>query len=106
MAGVVALAGCGPDSSEPEGRPASTAVVIVSGGDPVLPHRRCHTFDDTQSLYVPNRADPDWQTALTWDRQVFDVVHSRCGALDVVHSAIESAPQVLAGPNREGCPAT
>lgn len=64
-------------------------------GDPVLPNRRCHTFDDTHSIYVSDLADVDWQTALTWDPQVHEVVHQ----------AIENAPQALDGPNREGCPA-
>jgi len=63
-------------------------------GDPVLPHRRCYTFDDTHSIYVSNSAGLDWTTALTWDPQVFDVVHK----------AIEDAPKALDGPNREGCP--
>lgn len=63
--------------------------------DPVLPHRRCHTFDNTHSIYVSNLAGLDWKTALTWDPQVFDVVHQ----------AIEDAPKALEGPNREGCPA-
>ena len=64
-------------------------------GDPVLPHRRCHVFDDTHSIYVSNLAGLDWQTALTWDPEV----------LDAVHAAIENAPGALDGPNREGCPA-
>ncbi|AQT83010.1 hypothetical protein B1R94_21825 [Mycolicibacterium litorale] len=62
--------------------------------DPVLPHRRCYTFDDTHSIYVSNLAGLDWKTALTWDPQV----------LDTVHQAIENAPKALEGPNREGCP--
>jgi len=63
--------------------------------NPVLPHRRCYTFDDTHSIYVSNLAGLDWKTALTWDPQVFDVVHQ----------AIEDAPKALESPNREGCPA-
>ena len=63
--------------------------------DPVLPHRRCYTFDDTHSIYVSNAAGLDWNTALTWDPQV----------LDVLHKAIEDAPKALGGANREGCPA-
>jgi triacylglycerol lipase len=64
-------------------------------GDPVLPHRRCHIFDDTHSIFVSSEAGLEWPTALTWDPQV----------LDVVHQAIENAPDALAGANREGCPA-
>lgn len=63
--------------------------------DPVLPHRRCYTFDDTHSIYVSNLAGLDWKTALTWDPQV----------LDTVQKSIEGAPQELESPNREGCPA-
>ena len=62
--------------------------------DPVLPHRRCHTFDDTHSIYVSNQAGLEEKTALTWDPQV----------LEVVHQAIDEAPKALDGPNREGCP--
>lgn len=62
-------------------------------GDPVLPHRRCFTFDDTHSIFVSNAAGLDWKVALTWDPQVFEVVHK----------AIEDAPKALDGPNREGC---
>ena len=63
--------------------------------DPVLPHRRCYTFDDTHSIFVSNAAGLDWKTALTWDPQVFDVVHT----------AIEEAPKALDGASRSGCPA-
>ncbi|BBZ79810.1 hypothetical protein MANY_51470 [Mycolicibacterium anyangense] len=62
--------------------------------DPVLPHRRCYTFDDTHSIFVSNLVGLDWKTALTWDPQV----------LDTVHKAIEGAPKELETPNREGCP--
>ncbi len=64
--------------------------------DPVLPHRRCYTFDDTHSIYVSNEAGLDWNSALPWDPQV----------LDVLHKAIEDAPKALDGANREGCPAS
>ncbi|NTY58000.1 hypothetical protein [Mycolicibacterium sphagni] len=63
--------------------------------DPVLPHRRCYTFDDTHSIYVSNLAGLEQKTALTWDPQV----------LDVVRKAIDDAPTALDGANREGCPA-
>ena len=62
--------------------------------DPVLPHRRCFTFDDTHSIFVSNAAGLEWKTALTWDPQV----------LETVHKAIEGAPKELESPNREGCP--
>jgi triacylglycerol lipase len=63
--------------------------------DPVLPHRRCYTFDDTHSIFVSDAAKLEWKTALTWDPAV----------LDVIHQAIEDAPGALASPNRQGCPA-
>jgi pimeloyl-ACP methyl ester carboxylesterase len=62
-------------------------------GDPILPHRRCHTFDDTHSIFVSDQAGLDWKTALTWDPQV----------LEVLHQSIQDAPKALEGPNREGC---
>ncbi|SBS71771.1 conserved exported hypothetical protein [uncultured Mycobacterium sp.] len=63
--------------------------------DPVVPHRRCYTFDDTHSIFVSNLAGLEQKTALTWDPQV----------LDVVHKSIDDAPKALDGTNREGCPA-
>lgn len=77
-----------------DGIVALRSALAVDIGDPVLPHRRCYTFDDTHSIYVSNAAGLDWKTALTWDPQVFDVVRD----------AIENAPKALEGPNREGCP--
>lgn len=62
--------------------------------DSVLPYRRCHTFDDTHSIYVSNLAGLPEDTALTWDPEVFEVLRT----------AIEDAPKALDGPNREGCP--
>lgn len=78
-----------------DGIVALQSALAKSVGDPVVPHRRCYTFDDTHSIYVSNMAGLDWKTALTWDPQVFEVVHK----------AIEDAPKALDGPNREGCPA-
>ena len=78
-----------------DGLVALQSALAADIGDPVLPHRRCHVFDDTHSIYVSNLAGLDWQTALTWDPEV----------LDAVHAAIENAPGALDGPNREGCPA-
>jgi pimeloyl-ACP methyl ester carboxylesterase len=63
-------------------------------GDTVLPHRKCHTFDDTHSIYVSNLAKLAEQTALTWDPQV----------LDALRAAVEDAPKALETTNRDGCP--
>ncbi|MCE9517065.1 MAG: hypothetical protein K8R24_14250, partial [Mycobacterium sp.] len=62
--------------------------------DPVLPHRRCHTFDDTHSIFVSNEAGLEWKTALTWNPAV----------LDVIGQAISDAPTAMAAANRDGCP--
>ncbi|MBJ7337345.1 MAG: alpha/beta hydrolase [Mycolicibacterium sp.] len=78
-----------------DGLVALRSAHAVDVGDPVLPHRRCHTFDDTHSIFVSNAAGLDWKTALTWDPQVFAVVRD----------AIEGAPKALETPNRQGCPA-
>ncbi|MCI4676891.1 esterase/lipase family protein [Candidatus Mycolicibacterium alkanivorans] len=78
-----------------DGFVALQSALAKSISDPVLPQRRCYTFDDVHSIYVANLAGLDWKTALTWDPQVFDVVHK----------AIEDAPKALESPNREGCPA-
>ena len=61
--------------------------------DPVLPHRSCHSFDDTHSIFVSDQAGLDWKSALTWDPQVFDVINK----------AIQSGPTAIDGANREGC---
>ncbi|WP_407666515.1 esterase/lipase family protein [Mycobacterium pinniadriaticum] len=76
-----------------DGLVALQSALARSISDPVLPRRRCFTFDDTHSIYVSNLAGLDWKTALTWDPQV----------LDVVRKAIEDAPKAFDGPNREGC---
>ena len=48
------------------------------------------TFDDTHSI-VSDQVGLKWDTALTWDPQV----------LDVVHQSIQEAPKALDGANRE-----
>ncbi|BDX34001.1 hypothetical protein TUM20985_45480 [Mycobacterium antarcticum] len=78
-----------------DGLVALRSAQAVDVDDPVLPHRRCYTFDDAHSIFVSNAAGLDWKVALTWDPQVFDAVHD----------AIEDAPKALEAPNREGCPA-
>lgn len=78
-----------------DGIVAQRSALAEDVSDPVLPHRRCHIFDDTHSIYVSNLAKLDWSTALTWDPRV----------LDVVGQAIEDAPGALDAQNRQGCPA-
>ncbi len=98
---VVLIAGkkfTGPAGANPamwpnDGLVAEESALAKSVGDPVLPHRSCHVFDDTHSIYVSNAAKLDWKTALTWDPQVFEVLHQ----------AIQDAPKALDEPNRQGC---
>jgi len=77
-----------------DGLVALRSSLAVDVTDPVLPHRRCYTFDDTHSIFVSDAAGLDWKTALTWDPHVFDVLHT----------AIEEAPKGLDGAGRAGCP--
>jgi hypothetical protein len=76
-----------------DGLVAEESALARSVGDPVLPHRSCYVFDDTHSIYVSNAAKLDWKTALTWDPQVFEVLHQ----------AIQDAPKALGEPTRQGC---
>ena len=77
-----------------DGIVALRSALAVDIDDALLPHRRCYTFDDTHSDYVSKIANLATDTALTWDARV----------LDVVSSAINDAPKVLDGLNRQGCP--
>lgn len=61
--------------------------------DRVLPHRRCAAFDDTHSIFVSDAVGLPWETALTWDPRVFEVVRG----------AIEGADGALQTLNRQGC---
>jgi len=76
-----------------DGLVALDSALAAGIGDPVLPHRRCHTFDDTHSIFVSDQTGLGWKTALTWDPAV----------LDKLHEGIQTAPKLLEGPNREGC---
>ena len=77
-----------------DGLVALSSAHAVDVTDPVLPHRRCYTVDDTHSIFVSNAAGLAWNTAMTWDPQV----------LDLVHQSIEDAPKALDAPTRQGCP--
>lgn len=76
-----------------DGLVAEDSALARGISDPVLPHRRCHSFDDTHSIFVSDLAGLPWDTGLTWDPEV----------LDVIDQAITDAPKALDGPNREGC---
>ena len=77
-----------------DGLVAEESALAKGVGDPVLPHRSCHVFDDTHSIFVSDQAGLEWKTALTWDPQVFEVLHQ----------ALQDAPTAMESPNREGCP--
>lgn len=79
-----------------DGLVAQESALAQGISDPILPHRSCHVFNDTHSIFVSNQAGLEWKTALTWDPRVFDVLQK----------AIEDAPRAMANPNREGCPAS
>nr|WP_109519741.1 alpha/beta hydrolase [Mycolicibacterium aurum] len=76
-----------------DGLVAQSSALAVDISDRVLPHRRCFTFDDTHSIYVSDAAGLPWDTGLTWDPRV----------LDVVRAAIDGADGALGTPNRQGC---
>jgi pimeloyl-ACP methyl ester carboxylesterase len=78
-----------------DGLVAQDSALARNIADPVLPHRRCYTFEDTHSIFISDQAGLDWKTALTWDPNVFEVLHQ----------ALQGASTALDGPNREGCPA-
>ena len=76
-----------------DGVVATWSALAADVSDRVLPHRRCFTFDDTHSIFVSDSAGLPWETGLTWDPRV----------LDVVRGAIDGAAGALAAPNRTGC---
>jgi len=62
--------------------------------DAVIPHRTCHAFPLTHSIYVSRGIGAADDTAITWNPTV--------GA--VLTAAIDRAGTALKGPNRIGCP--
>lgn len=76
-----------------DGLVAEDSALARGISDPVLPHRSCHVFDDTHSIFVSDLAGLPWDTGLTWDPKVHEVIDE----------AIENAPTALDSPNREGC---
>lgn len=100
---VVLIAGNKFTAPRPEANPAvwpndglvaTQSALAKDVGDPVLPHRRCYTFDNTHSIFLSFTAGLDWKTALTWNPEVFEVLST----------AIEDAPTAMSGANRDGCP--
>ena len=76
-----------------DGLVARRSALAVDVSDRVLPHRRCAVFDDTHSIFLSDAVGLPWETALTWDPRVFDVVRG----------AIEGADSALQTTNRQGC---
>lgn len=76
-----------------DGLVARQSALATEVSDRVLPHRRCATFDDTHSIFISDAVGLPWETALTWDLRVFDVVRG----------AIEGADSALQTTNRQGC---
>ena len=74
-----------------DGIVSTRSALATDISDRVLPHRRCVSFDDTHSIYVSDAVRLPWETGLTWDPRVFDVVRG----------AIEGADGAL--PDRHGC---
>jgi triacylglycerol lipase len=77
-----------------DGIVATSSELATDISDRVLPHRRCFSFDDTHSIFISDATGLPWETALTWDPRVFEVLHT----------AIEDAPTALSEPTRHGCP--
>lgn len=76
-----------------DGLVALSSALATDISDRVLPHRQCFTFDDTHSIFVSDAAGLPWETGMTWDPRV----------LDVVRAAIDGADGALGAPNRQGC---
>jgi len=76
-----------------DGLVSRRSALATDVSDRVLPHRRCAAFDDTHSIFISEAVELPWDTALTWDPRVFEVVRG----------AIEAADGALRTPNRQGC---
>lgn len=62
--------------------------------DEVLPHRTCHSFPNTHSIFVSALVNEPDNTALTWNPEV----------AQVVVDAISGAATALDSPSGQGCP--
>jgi len=76
-----------------DGIVSTRSALATDVSDHVLPHRSCMTFDDTHSIYVSDSVGLPWETGLTWDPRVFEVVRN----------AIDAADGALRNPTRAGC---
>lgn len=76
-----------------DGLVALSSALATDISERVLPHRKCFTFDDTHSIFVSDAVGLPWETGMTWDPRV----------LDVVRAAIDGADVALGTPNRAGC---
>ncbi len=76
-----------------DGLVSRRSALATDVSDRVLPHRRCAAFDDAHSIFVADSVGLPWETAMTWDPRVFDVVRG----------AIEGADGALQTANRVGC---
>ena len=62
-----------------DGIVAEWSALATDISERVLPNRRTFTFDDTHSIFVSNAVGLPWETGLTWDPRVLEVVR---GAID------------------------
>lgn len=69
-----------------DGIVAASSALAVDISERVLPDRRCFTFDDTHSIFVSHEAGLPWDTGLTWDPRVHDVVRT------AIDGTLEPAP--------------
>jgi triacylglycerol lipase len=77
-----------------DGIVALDSALASNVSDNVIPHRRCHIFPNTHSIFISSAIGADWTTGLTWNPEV----------LKAVDKAIKSADNELKSVNREGCP--
>lgn len=63
-----------------DGLVATSSALAADISDAVLPNRRSVTFDGTHSIYVSDAAGLPWETALTWDPRVLEVVRQAISA--------------------------
>jgi pimeloyl-ACP methyl ester carboxylesterase len=57
-----------------DGFVSESSALATGVSDAVLPHRTTHSFKRTHSIFTSNAIRADWNTALTWDPEVLEVV--------------------------------